>query len=346
MLERFMKLFSKQTQKQNADTLQERNTSTQKERISRIVATYSNKISHSGGLHYIENIVRDCLNEIAKSEGHSCTYKDFNDWKLYASPDYRNAANDLYEMFNDKYRRLQIALDNEKRQKEQAEIELKGRRLFEKNKDMINRFFEIAYRKVTTVDEYGDENWKALEKELLVVIHKIAEKEGYSSHMKSIKSGYYWKVQELEYLNKQIRQEFRSFYDREKSAPVRNNGIEEMSGREFENYLMNIFRRFGYDVSGTPTTGDQGADMIVTMSGKRVAIQAKKYSSSVGNKAIQEVVSARTFYNCDEAWVVTNSSFTKSAKDLAQKCNVKILDGHEFNRWVESSFSSKNIRIK
>ena len=77
-------------------------------------------------------------------------------------------------------------------------------------------------------------------------------------------------------------------------------------------------------MSRTPTTGDQGVDLITEKDGIRCAIQCKFYSKPVGNKAIQEVIAGRGFYNCDTAMVVTNNSFTKSAKQLAKNSNVQL----------------------
>jgi restriction system protein len=45
----------------------------------------------------------------------------------------------------------------------------------------------------------------------------------------------------------------------------------------------------------------------------------KRYTSSVGNSAVQEVVAAVLFYGTNEGCVITNSSFTPSARSLAQE---------------------------
>ena len=82
------------------------------------------------------------------------------------------------------------------------------------------------------------------------------------------------------------------------------------------------------DVRGTPITGDQGADLIAKRDGRTIVIQAKRYQGSVGNRAVQEVVGAVSFYGADEGWVITSGSFTPSAKALAQKNGVKLIDGH------------------
>ena len=78
---------------------------------------------------------------------------------------------------------------------------------------------------------------------------------------------------------------------------------------------------------GTPATGDQGADLIAKKDGKTIIIQAKRYQDTVGNKAVQEVISAVQFYRGDEGWVITNSTFTPSAKALAHRSNIKLIDG-------------------
>jgi len=70
----------------------------------------------------------------------------------------------------------------------------------------------------------------------------------------------------------------------------------------------------------TPASGDQGADVIAeSLDGKRTVIQAKKWQGSVGNSAIQEVLGAMLYYDANDAFVITTSFFTDSAKALAKK---------------------------
>ena len=42
----------------------------------------------------------------------------------------------------------------------------------------MNQFNEITYRKVTTIDAYGEENWDALDKEATLLVEKIGKREG------------------------------------------------------------------------------------------------------------------------------------------------------------------------
>ena len=107
-----------------------------------------------------------------------------------------------------------------------------------------------------------------------------------------------------------------------------------MSGIDFENHLADLLKKNGFDsVTGTPKTGDQGADLIAKRNGKTIIIQAKRYAGTVGNKAVQEVIGAINFYNGDEGWVITNSSFTKSARELANKSGIKLIDGTDMQQF-------------
>ena len=76
-------------------------------------------------------------------------------------------------------------------------------------------------------------------------------------------------------------------------------------------------------------TGDQGADLLFSHSGVRVVVHCKRYVKSVGNKAVQEAHAARGFYNCDRALVVTSSTFTSSARALADALDVALVAGSD-----------------
>lgn len=102
--------------------------------------------------------------------------------------------------------------------------------------------------------------------------------------------------------------------------------VDSMDGFQFESFLVSLFQAIGYDVQETRKTGDQGADLFVEKFGKKIVIQAKNYSGTVGNSAVQQVLAAKTFYNCDEAMVITNSYFTKSASELAESGAVKLVN--------------------
>ncbi len=93
--------------------------------------------------------------------------------------------------------------------------------------------------------------------------------------------------------------------------------IDLMSGPEFESAVCALFKAMGYAVHATRQSGDQGIDVIAEKGSVKIGIQAKCYASAVGNAAVQEAVAGKVFYGCGKAMVVTNSTFTKSAVELA-----------------------------
>lgn len=120
---------------------------------------------------------------------------------------------------------------------------------------------------------------------------------------------------------------------------IKKSGISEvdkMSGKKFEEYLQVLLKSRGYKVSLTPVTGDYGADLILSTQGKRIIVQAKRYKKNVGIKAVQEIASAKSHYKADECWVITNSFFTSSAKNLAISNQVRLIDRNELMGWMIS----------
>lgn len=102
--------------------------------------------------------------------------------------------------------------------------------------------------------------------------------------------------------------------------------IDKMEGRQFEHYLGHLFKSHGYDVKVTQAAGDYGADLVIAKGGKKIVVQAKRYSKAVGIKAVQEAQASIAHYGASEAWVVTNSGFTDAAIELAKSNNVKLID--------------------
>ena len=95
-----------------------------------------------------------------------------------------------------------------------------------------------------------------------------------------------------------------------------------LNGHEYEQFVAGEFMKYGADAQVTKGSGDHGLDILVTYKEVRMAVQCKHYQAKVGNKAIQEVFSAKQFYECSLAIVVSNSTFTPHARQAAQKLDV------------------------
>ena len=124
----------------------------------------------------------------------------------------------------------------------------------------------------------------------------------------------------------------------EEEKEINNNLLDYSNitnGYDFEAFVANVYKMLGYNVEGvTSKSGDQGADVIIEKDNIKYAIQVKYYNNPVGNKAVQEIVAAKSFYKTDKAMVVTNSTFTPQAITLANANDVLLVDGNKLDKLI------------
>lgn len=104
---------------------------------------------------------------------------------------------------------------------------------------------------------------------------------------------------------------------------------------EYEKYIADCLSDLGFSAKSTKASGDQGADVLAEKDGVSFAIQCKKYSHDVGNKAVQEANAGRDFYKCDYGVVVSNANFTKFAKQAAHACGIILLNDKQLSKLLE-----------
>lgn len=99
------------------------------------------------------------------------------------------------------------------------------------------------------------------------------------------------------------------------------------TGEEYEYYVAERLKHMGFNrVEVTQLSGDYGADIIAyDPNGIKTCIQCKKYSGSVGIAAVQEIYGAMAYYDCEKAMVITTSTYTNAARELANKTGVRIV---------------------
>jgi restriction system protein len=114
------------------------------------------------------------------------------------------------------------------------------------------------------------------------------------------------------------------------------DAIDRMSGEEFEEFMAEFFRRQGYSVRRTGASGDQGIDLLLDANGRTVAVQLKRWARPVGNREITHTLGGMVYYGADEAWLITTSSFTPKAREMAERTRVRLIDGKELTDWIGS----------
>lgn len=117
------------------------------------------------------------------------------------------------------------------------------------------------------------------------------------------------------------------------------NIVDKMTGEEFEEFLELHFKKEGYKTYLTPKTGDYGADLVVKKGREKIVVQAKRWNQNVGVEAVQQAVASIKYYKAHRAMVITNSSFTENARNLAKANNVTLIDRKDILKLTEKNQS-------
>lgn len=134
-------------------------------------------------------------------------------------------------------------------------------------------------------------------------------------------------------------------FSKEKQAKAfKYSLINVETGEEFELYLQNLFRELNYKVKHCGKSGDQGGDLIVKKGNITYVIQAKYYTHKLDNTPIQEVVGAIRFYNANRGVVITNSTFTKKAIELANTNRIILINGDDLEKLTECIYEKDKDR--
>ncbi len=132
------------------------------------------------------------------------------------------------------------------------------------------------------------------------------------------------------------KQEKTLYFKNESLKTVNVSCVDGMDGHEFEYFCAELLQKNGFsNVKVTPGSGDQGVDILAEKLGIKYAIQCKNYISALGNTPVQEVFAGKQFYNCHVGVVLTNSTFTPGAKNLAEATGVLLWDRTDLQKMMD-----------
>ncbi len=205
-------------------------------------------------------------------------------------------------------------------------IDLFDKSVSELNDNSPNNFAKILIKLAPETDFENEEDYDSILKQFC----EYLERKKIDCDVENLK-------QELASQYKmQKATQFEEKLSRNQDNKISIEEIEHLDGFAFEQLIGDLLRKAGYKVKVTKKSGDQGADLIVEKDGISTAIQTKKYSGSVGNKAVQEIVAAMKFYDCSKAIVITTGDFTKGAYELADRNGVQLIDRKALNDLFDS----------
>lgn len=109
--------------------------------------------------------------------------------------------------------------------------------------------------------------------------------------------------------------------------------LQQMDPYAFEHLVADLWERMGWETEVPSAGADEGVDVIARKSvpyDQTTLIQAKRYGSdtTVGSPEIQQYASLKHQYDgVDKVVMVTTNRYTGQAADLADRLNVKLVDG-------------------
>ncbi|QDP41519.1 restriction endonuclease [Radiobacillus deserti] len=123
--------------------------------------------------------------------------------------------------------------------------------------------------------------------------------------------------------------------------------LEDLNGSEFERLVALYYKEKGYEPRIVGGSGDHEVDLILTDPKEKykIAVQCKHWrTKNVGNDVILRLSSGKRVHKCLDAWCITTSNYTKSAREAAEGLNIRLLNGlhvqDQIDRWRKNKKST------
>src|SRR5206468_4891432 len=107
--------------------------------------------------------------------------------------------------------------------------------------------------------------------------------------------------------------------------------LMELSPRDFESLITNLFQKMGLETRQTQPSRDGGVDCVAydprPIFGGKVVIQAKRYKHTVGVSAVRDLFGTVQNEGASKGILVTTSGYGKAAFDFASGKPLELLSG-------------------
>src|SRR5438046_8813069 len=104
----------------------------------------------------------------------------------------------------------------------------------------------------------------------------------------------------------------------------------ELSPRDFESLITNLFEKMGLETRLTQASRDGGVDCVAYDSrpilGGKVVIQAKRYKNTVGVSAVRDLFGTLQNEGASKGILVTTSGYGKASFEFAKGKPLELLD--------------------
>ncbi len=116
--------------------------------------------------------------------------------------------------------------------------------------------------------------------------------------------------------------------------------IDNNTGEQFEKFLKRLFNVIYKGqltrIEETPKTKDHGCDLVLNfIDGRKVGVQAKRYTGNVGNAAAKDIVHAKAMYGLTDLMVVTNRDFTPAFFESVRSHKIQFINREKLQELID-----------
>lgn len=105
----------------------------------------------------------------------------------------------------------------------------------------------------------------------------------------------------------------------------------DLSPREFEDMVVELFSAYGHDAKRTGTVGDHGVDVVVqTKNDEKCVVQCKRWKGYVGEPVVRDFYGVVLHEKADRGIIVTSGKFSRPAQEWAKGKPIALYDGDKF----------------
>lgn len=123
--------------------------------------------------------------------------------------------------------------------------------------------------------------------------------------------------------------------------------IDEMDGATFEHFCADLLRVNGFtDVWVTPASGDQGIDITAEKADIKWCFQCKRWKGTkVDGTTVAQTHTGKDLYGCDVAVIITTSTLTAQAQEVAKRVGVKIWGREKIRQLMDKLDNADNYYL-
>jgi hypothetical protein len=112
--------------------------------------------------------------------------------------------------------------------------------------------------------------------------------------------------------------------------------LNHMNGHQFEDLIEQLVKKMGFVVEERKLTADGGIDLLAhsfepVFEGKYI-IQCKRYVNKISESPIRDLYGVVHSRNANKGILITNSTFTKAARDFANGKQLELIDGVKLSK--------------